>query len=539
MSKQRQRASAHHAPGGIGTTLATAAPPIESVVGDNSTGFVPEPDCRIPRSLRVLFFATCTVLSGIANNVTFFVMGQRMTLYPMFLLYFTTAIYVLGYAIIAALICYLIVRRARMVRGIETSSRSSSGGGGDSSGGGGGDDGVGNNTSSIIAINEPQVAVLPDPRRRRARIDKGADKKEEEEEEEEEKGGGGGGGLISTTSPPRYVARPSFWATFLQRKNQGYFVGIGLLLIINGLFSQFANPFVDGNLQNVLYQLALPVTGITTRLFLNKRFSALNLLGSFLVLAGCLMVVLPPLLDENNGPGGGGGGSSGGHVVHDGPQWIWVMVFALSVLPNGLIAVVQERLFEANPGLDPVIVQFWTNLYTLFGYTASLPLTMLPHLGNLTAAEIADNQRDAFLCVAGSDNPLPPGCKEGAAQSVLLFSAAYLVFFLFLALLVKEVGAILEALVSAMVTPAAALALSFPFLMGVDAEPLTAWVVGGSVVVPVGILVYEGAALYKWYTQCRRGRSSYYYTKLTSPSSLHDDGRGGGDSENKPLLHAV
>lgn len=44
-------------------------------------------------------------------------------------------------------------------------------------------------------------------------------------------------------------------------------------------------------------------------------------------------------------------------------------------------------------------------------------------------------------------------------------------------------------------TPANALALSFSWLMGEDVEPLTNWVIAGSVVVPLGIFLYEGRSL--------------------------------------------
>lgn len=66
---------------------------------------------------------------------------------------------------------------------------------------------------------------------------------------------------------------------------------------------------------------------------------------------------------------------------HDGAMWIWTVVFALSVVPNGVIAVIQESMFEDAEDLEPILVLFWSNLYTLFGYLIAVPLTMLPYLG--------------------------------------------------------------------------------------------------------------------------------------------------------------
>jgi len=45
-------------------------------------------------------------------------------------------------------------------------------------------------------------------------------------------------------------------------------------------------------------QMALPTTGILAWWLLKKRFTALNLVGSFLVVGGCLLVALPPFLEE-------------------------------------------------------------------------------------------------------------------------------------------------------------------------------------------------------------------------------------------------
>lgn len=74
-------------------------------------------------------------------------------------------------------------------------------------------------------------------------------------------------------------------------------------------------------------------------------------------------------------------------------MWIWTIVFALSVIPNGVIAVVQERMFEEAPDLDPILVLFWSNLYTLFGYLLAVPLTMLPYLGNMVRTSLEGSRR--------------------------------------------------------------------------------------------------------------------------------------------------
>ena len=47
---------------------------------------------------------------------------------------------------------------------------------------------------------------------------------------------------------------------------------------------------------------------------------------------------------------------------------IWVVAFAVSVVPNGLTAVLQERLFHQQPDLDIVVILFWSNMTSIIGY---------------------------------------------------------------------------------------------------------------------------------------------------------------------------
>lgn len=128
---------------------------------------IPSSRAFVPRWLLIAFYGAMTVLAGIANTVTFFEMGQKMGPYPMFLLYFTTMIYVTLYGLTGALTV-----RARMWKG-----------------------------------------------------------------------------EVSGT----------FYSNFVLPEQQRRLVALGFWLIVNGLFSQFANPYVDGNLQSVLYQVCARV----------------------------------------------------------------------------------------------------------------------------------------------------------------------------------------------------------------------------------------------------------------------------------------
>lgn len=81
----------------------------------------------------------------------------------------------------------------------------------------------------------------------------------------------------------------------------------------------------------------------------------------------------------------------------------------------------------------------------------------------------------------------------------------------------------LEALVNGIVTPASAVSLSFTWLMGADAEPLTAWVIAGSVVVPLGIMLYEGATIWQFIREKKPPLSAEEQEALLAVPPLRDD----------------
>jgi len=96
---------------------------------------------------------------------------------------------------------------------------------------------------------------------------------------------------------PGSGGRRSFCGDFFLWEQQGRMLSLGVCIIVNGLFSQFSDPYVNGDLQNVLNQMVLPIAGVLAWWFLKTRFTALNLLGTLIVLGGCLLVVLPPYLE--------------------------------------------------------------------------------------------------------------------------------------------------------------------------------------------------------------------------------------------------
>ena len=103
-----------------------------------------------------------------------------------------------------------------------------------------------------------------------------------------------------------------------------------------------------------------------------------------------------------------------------------MLAFACSVIPNGVTAVLQERLFHEQPKLDIVLILFWSNVFSVIGqvlafhllhiakydirYTLAIPIQMIPGIGGFSWTDIWDNQAHAFECFAGKE-PMVCGCQ--------------------------------------------------------------------------------------------------------------------------------
>ena len=282
------------------------------------------------------------------------------------------------------------------------------------------------------------------------------------------------------------------WEALRGRGHQITFFKIGVCYALNQTLGQFANAYVDGNQQTVLWQLNLPATALFARILTKTRLTSWNWIGSALVIGGSLLAALPPLLDPELDDGAfnattdeddDGNNTNTAKVV-------WVIVFTASCLPIALSAVLEEAMWERDEGVDAGVVMLWSGLYMAMCCPLVLLLGMLPHLGGFDSAGLMQNQRDAFSCFAGHD-PLPPDCEEGAARTVLVFCIGYMAFAWLLTVLVQEAGSVFQALVDAAITPASAVTFSLTSVMGVDAEPLTSWVIAACFVVPLGVATYS------------------------------------------------
>merc|ERR1711916_52709 len=255
------------------------------------------------------------------------------------------------------------------------------------------------------------------------------------------------------------------------------YLWVGVMVTVGGVLSQFADPYVRGSLQAVINQMTLPLTALLARFVLRQRFTKMEIAGAIIVLIGSAVPVIPPLFASQNASGGQ-------------DSIFWLVIFIISDLPSAIVNIQEEHIFIAYQA-DEVHYLFWTNLVTVGGYLACLPLDMVKGFGaGVPFKDLFHQQGLAFKCFLGI-TPLPPNCEPDAWIPVTAFVVAFAIYFYLLCIVIKRESAAFQAMVNSLVTPMSAVAFSFPWLMGKNTEPLTSLTIFAIVVIPLGILVYK------------------------------------------------
>ena len=255
------------------------------------------------------------------------------------------------------------------------------------------------------------------------------------------------------------------------------FLILGIWTTLNGVAFQFACPFVNGEMQQMLAAAILPCTGILTWWKHGLSMTRTQVSASIVIIIGILFGAIPPYMTDQHGANAPG----------------WVLLFLLSIIFQSCVSVWQERLYKPPFNAKPWTTLFWFNFWSMFGYTFFTPLTMLPGgWGDLSFEGMWTNQVDAFNCFFHAVDPLPPQCESEAWVWVgIVFVGAYILYFYLLARLIASKNAYYQAIVMALVTPVSGLILASSEIMGEYQQETTYWTWISLVIIFIGFLFYD------------------------------------------------
>eukprot|EP00949_MAST-11_sp_MAST-11-sp1_P002903 g2903.t1 len=295
------------------------------------------------------------------------------------------------------------------------------------------------------------------------------------------------GGFRAETKSWRFLSK--FWV-------------IGALNAMNGLLIIPSIPFVAGVTQAVLAQSVIPVTLFFSVILLRTRFTAAQITGALIVMAGVLVEILP--------------GLSQGQLSS---RPIAALVFAAGQIPQALGSIFQERAFSKSR-VNVVHMMAWSALGQFATLVLALPVLFLPIEGLDAGSRpggIVGYFHEAWSCVAGSQQA-PPECTT-AAGTMALSICCMLASSIFQTLLVKHSSAALTVLVLTMITPVSAICYTIPALMGSNTEVLGRTQLAALFVLLFGITSYRIADLSSVQDAVATATATHSSTSVSSSSS--------------------
>jgi len=296
-----------------------------------------------------------------------------------------------------------------------------------------------------------------------------------------------------------YIWPMIFWGSAItkeQRQIPWYKVAVmGCLDGIAGLMQSFAVNYIpSGSLIVLLYQSAIPISMIISKLILKAKYGIHHYIGAVIVVCGLLVVLLPSLIVP----------PSSSQNVSQLTMAIWSSVLITSCIPMTLSSVYKEKAL-GEVEIDVVYMNGWIAVYqVIISVALAVPSA---YASSLTPKELPDNMWNGAKCYVGI-NSITGGTHPDDCSMAPLYVTLYLFFnvlYNILIIMILKYGSsnILWLAMTIMV-PMVNFAFALPFMP--DPQALTVWNDIGLVVIMLGLVIYRFWVLLFDFVQKRRGK---------------------------------
>jgi len=138
------------------------------------------------------------------------------------------------------------------------------------------------------------------------------------------------------------------------RTPQSVFLWMGVLDGASSTLATMSGAFCPGELQTILNQSIIPMTMVTSALFIQSKFKGFQLWGACLIITGAVAASSDYFLGDDNDDGAGDEGSGSRHNTGA------IFIFILSILPSAWSNVYKEKTMKegdmnevCSPNLNP------------------------------------------------------------------------------------------------------------------------------------------------------------------------------------------
>jgi len=248
---------------------------------------------------------------------------------------------------------------------------------------------------------------------------------------------------------------------------------IGLLDAVSGIMQVFATTYIYNKaLLPLLSQAAIPTSMVISRIILHTKYTRANYAGSFAVLVGLAIVLVPQMLQPSKDAGKAT------------TLLLWCGVYVVSCIPMTLSSVFKERTLSID--VDPIYFNGWVAIYQLIFTVISSPLAALA--SSVPIKDLWQNTVDGIHCWFGHNSVASDQCSDAP-----FFFTAYLFFnlgFNVLIILILKYGSsnVLWLALTLMV-PLSNIAFSLKFMP--HAVPLRPTDIIGLCILMLGLAIYR------------------------------------------------
>ncbi|OSX76552.1 hypothetical protein BU14_0185s0013 [Porphyra umbilicalis] len=275
-----------------------------------------------------------------------------------------------------------------------------------------------------------------------------------------------------------------------RRQHGRTFAVIGALEATAFAIQLYAAGRLPGSLISVLNQAILPFSMVASAVLLGKRYTAAQVGGAAIVVAGVLLCTAPSAVGlgavsastkgavaaaaASAAAAGAGAEPAAAVAVH-------AALFGSTMALIGVVVVLKERLLKA--GLDVFIVNSYGSAAQCVATAALLPLSVRLAAGG---APVGAYVRAGAAALTGATSPYMPWLTLGYIGANLAFNIAALN-------LVRCSSAVVALLASLFTVPLTSLVFCLPLPLLV-ATPFSWWFVGGLAIIAAGVLMYNRGA---------------------------------------------
>jgi hypothetical protein len=271
------------------------------------------------------------------------------------------------------------------------------------------------------------------------------------------------------------------------------FAVMGILDGIAGLMQSFAVNYIpSGSLIVLLYQAAIPISMVISKLILKVKYAIHNYVGASIVVVGLIVVLVPSFVNPASSSSACGGDSSGGGGPSQALIAIWCAVLIASCIPMTLSSVYKEKAL-GEVEIDVVYMNGWIAIYQfLVSVALAVPSA---YASNLTPQELPKNMMDGAKCYVGINSILvaegstcPDDCQM-APLYVTLYLFFNVLYNILIIMILKYGSSNILWLAMTIIVPMANFSFALPFMP--SPQPLTVWNDIGLVVIMLGLIIYR------------------------------------------------